>query len=104
MKSKGIRSVRELWLMSLVDVRMGLLLQNARQILDIIRGTFPGLSFSEDETLDNCTLAHTAGETLNCLWSDAVRIINAPGQIQTAAAMHALIRVSNRAGLYQFDC
>ena len=88
--------------MSIVDVRIGLLLQNARQILEIIRGTFPGLSFSEARSLDNCTSTRSAGETLSCLWSDAVSILNVPGQIDTAAAMHALTRVSIMVGLYRY--
>ena len=89
--------------MSPVDVRIGLLLQNARQILDIIRGTFPGLSFSEAESLDDCTSTKSAEETLSCLWFDAVSILNVPGQIDTAAAMHALTRVGIMVGLYRYD-
>ncbi|CAD6588483.1 MAG: major facilitator super transporter protein [Alectoria sarmentosa] len=79
------------------DARIGLLLQNARQILDIVRGTFPGLSFSGPETLDDCTLAQPAGETLSCLWSNAAGLIDVPGQIETAPALHALTRFSKHA-------
>lgn len=85
--------------MNLLDVRIDLLLQNARQILDIVRGTFPGLSFSEAETLDDCTLAQSAGETLSCLWSNAVSLVDVPGQVDTAAALHALTRASNKENL-----
>lgn len=86
------------------DVRIGLLLQNSRQILGIVRGTFPGLSFSEAELLDDCTLAQSAGEMLSCLWFNAVSLVDVPGQIDTAAALHALTRVSNKVNLYRFDC
>ncbi|CAF9939277.1 MAG: major facilitator super transporter protein [Alectoria fallacina] len=78
------------------DARIGLLLQNARQILDIVRGTFPGLSSSGPETLDDCILAQPAGETLRCLWSNAAGLIDVPGQIETAPALHALTQVNNR--------
>ena len=98
------RSVREPRLMTLIDVRTGLLLQNARQILNIVRGTFPGLSFSQAETLNECTLAQSAGETLSCLWSNAASLVDVPGQVDTAAALHALTRVSNRVSIHQFDC
>lgn len=90
--------------MNLLDVRIGLLLQNSRQILGIVRGTFPGLSFSEAELLDDCTLAQSAGEMLSCLWFNAVSLVDVPGQIDTAAALHALTRVSNKVNLYRFDC
>ena len=97
-------SARGLRLMTLVDVRVGLLLQNARQILNIVRGAFPRLSFSEAETLDDCTLAMSAGERLSCLWFDAASLVDVPSHIDTAAALHALTRVSNRVGLHLFDC
>ena len=90
--------------MNLIEVRTGLLLQNARQLLKIVRGTFPGLSFSEAEILDDCALARSAGETLSCLWSNATSLLDVPGQVDTAATLHALTRVSNRVGLHQFDC
>ena len=102
-----MRSVRKLRLMNLIDVRVGLLLQNARQILDIVRGTFPEISFTAAEPLDACTVTQSAGEKLRCLWSTAASLVDVPGQIDTAAALHALTRVSNngdRVGLHQFDC
>ena len=101
---EGMRSLMKLRLMTRIDVRVDLLLQNARQMLDIVRKTFPGLSFSKSETLDNCDLAQSAGETLGCLWSNAASLVDVPGQIDTAAAMYALTLVCNRVGLYQFDC
>lgn len=90
--------------MTLKDVRIGLLLQNARQMLDIVRRTFPDLPFSEAETLDDCTWAQSAGETLSCLWSNAASLVDVPGQIDSAAALRALTRVSGRVSLYQLDC
>lgn len=79
--------------MAPTDVRIGLLLQNARQMLDIVRETFPGLLFSEADNLDNCTLATSAVQTLSCLWSNAACLVNVPGQIDTPAALHALMKV-----------
>ena len=89
--------------MTLVDVRVGLLLQNARQMLDIVRKTFPGLSFRKAETRDDCVLAQSAGETLGCLWSNAANLVDVPGEIEMAAALHALTLVSNWVGQDRFD-
>ena len=99
MKVSGIermRSLMKLRLIFRIDVRIDLLLQNARQMLDIVRKTFPALSFSESETLNNCDLAQSAGETLGCLWSNAASLVDVPGQIDTAAALYALTLVCNR--------
>lgn len=85
--------------MVFVDVKMGLLLQNARQILDIVRGTFPALSFSEDKYQGDCSLAPSAGDTLSCLWSNAASLVNVPSQVDTAAALQALTQVCKRVGL-----
>ncbi len=72
-------------------------------MLDIVRRTFIGLSFSEVETLDDCTLAHSDGETLRCLWSNAASLVDVPGQIDTAAALHALTLVGNKESLFFFS-
>ena len=86
--------------MVFVDVKMGLLLQNARQMLDIVRGTFPGLSFSEDEYQGDCSLSPSAGDTLSCLWSNAASLVNVPSHIDAAAALKALTQVCKRVGLH----
>ena len=88
----------------MVDVRVALLLQNARQILDIVRGTFPGIPFSATENLNDCDLAKSAGERLSCLWSSAASLLHVPGQVDTAAAQDALTLVSDRVGIHQFCC
>lgn len=85
--------------MALIDARMGLLLQNARQMLEVVRGTFPGSSFSEVRLQDDCSLALSAGDTLSCLWSNAASLVDVPGQIDTAAALHALTQVCKWVGL-----
>ena len=85
--------------MSPIDIRIGLLLQNARQMLNIVREAFPGLLLSEAETLNDCSRAKSTGEMLDCLWSNAASLVNVPGPINTAAALHALTLVCNRLGL-----
>ena len=79
--------------MTLIDVRVGLLLQNARQMLDIVRKTFPVFSFGEARTLDDCLLAQSAEETLGCLWSNAASLVDVPGEIDMNAALYALTLV-----------
>lgn len=98
------RFIKDLRLMVLIGARVGFLLQNARQILVIVRKTFPTLSFSEAQSLNDCALAPSAGETLSCLWSNAASLADIPGQIDAAAALHALTRVGDRASFCRFDC
>ena len=85
--------------MNPIDIRIGLLLQNARQMLNIVRMAFPGLRLGEDETLDDCALVKSTGEMLDCLWSNAASLVNVSGPINTAAALHALTLVCNKGGL-----
>ena len=91
-------SASGLRLIVLIDVRMGLLLQNARQMLEVVRGTFPGSSFSEYKIRDDCSLALSAGDALSCLWSNAASLVEVPGHIDTAAALHALTQVCKWVG------
>ena len=81
--------------MSPIDIKIGLLLQNARQMLNIVRKAFPGLLLNEAETLNDCAWAKSTGEMLDCLWSNAASLVNVPGPINTAAALHALSLVCN---------
>ena len=85
--------------MNLIDIRIGLLLQNARQMLKIVRKAFPEVSLSEAKTLNECAGAKSTGEMLDCLWSNAASLVNVPGPINTAAALHALTLVCTRVGL-----
>ena len=84
--------------MNPIDIRIGLLLQNARQMLNIVRKAFPGLLLSETETLNDCAGAKSTGEMLDCLWSNAASLVNVPGPIDRVAALHALTLVRNRVG------
>ena len=72
-------------------------------MLDIVRRTFPGLSFSKAETLDNCALTQSDGETMGCLWSNAAILADVPGQIDTAAALYALTMVCKDLCFYLFE-
>ena len=90
--------------MNPIDIRIGLLLQNARQMLNIVQQAFPGLLLSEAETLKDCARAKSTGEMLDCLWSNAASLVNVPGPINTAAALHALTLVCKRLSPLKFDC
>ena len=85
--------------MNPIDIRIGLLLQNARQMLNIVQQAFPGLLLSEAGTLNDCARAKSTGEMLDCLWSNAASLVNVPGPINAAAALHALTLVCKRLGL-----
>ena len=67
--------------------------KNARQILNIVRGTFPGLSFDGAAGTD-CTLSQSDGETLSCLWSTAASSVKGPGQGDSITALQSLAEVS----------
>lgn len=85
--------------MNPIDIRIGLLLQNARQMLNIVRKAFPEISLSEAKTLNDCAPAKSSGEMLDCLWSNAASLVNVPGPINAAEALHALTLVCTRVGL-----
>ena len=60
---------------------MNIMLENARQILAIVKGAFSGLSFDGTETEVDCALSRSDGETLNCLWLKAMALLSSPGQV-----------------------
>ena len=62
--------------MGLTDVRVHIMQQNARQILDVVRGTFPGLSFNGTSYDNGCTSLKSDGEALDCLWSRAAKSLD----------------------------
>ena len=67
--------------------------ENARQILDIVRGTFPGLP-SDGVASTDCTLSQSDGETLSCLWSTADSSVKGLSQGDSVTALQALTEVS----------
>ena len=80
-------------LMGLTDVKIHLMQQNARQILEIVRGTFPGLPF--DGTIDGngCASLNSDGETLDCLWSRATKSLNRSDYVDGPEALRAFTEV-----------
>ena len=86
--------------MTSTDVRIGLLLQNAQQMLGIIRRTFPTLSFGEAQHLGDCSLADSPEKTLSCLWSNVASLVDVSGQVDTTAAQYALTLVCKIISLY----
>lgn len=47
--------------------------ENARQILSIVQGTFPGLNFDATANPLYCSSPQSDGEVLSCLWFEATR-------------------------------
>lgn len=62
--------------MCLTDVKSHLMQQNARQILDIVRGTFPALAFDGATDDYGCASLKSDGEVLDCLWSRATKSLD----------------------------
>ncbi len=54
--------------------------QNARQMFNIVRRTFPTLSFDEQPEVIDCTMPGSEGEELKCLWSAARASLEKPNQ------------------------
>ena len=91
-------------LIGITDVKLHLMQQNARQILDIVRGTFPGLPF--DGTTDGtvCTSLKSDGETLDCLWSRATKSLEPPGNVDGAEALRAYTEVYQMLAIQKAMC
>ena len=79
--------------MGLTDVKIHLMQQNARQILDIVRGAFPGLPFDGTTDANGCASPNSDGETLDCLWSRATKSLDRPGYVDRVEALRAFTEV-----------
>lgn len=79
--------------MGLTDVQIYLMQQNARQILDIVRGTFPGLSFDGTTDENRCASLKSDGEALDCLWSRAAKSLDSPDFVDGAETLRAFTEV-----------
>ena len=79
--------------MGLTDVRVHLMQQNARQILDIVRGTFPGLSFNGTSYDNGCASLKSDGEALDCLWSRAAKSLDSLDFVDGAETLRAFTEV-----------
>ena len=80
-------------LTGITDVKLHLMQQNARQILDIVRGTFPGLPFDGTTDGNGCASLNSDGETIDCLWSRATKSSGPPGYVDGAEALRAYAEV-----------
>ena len=61
-------------LTNLLDQKICIMRRNARQILDIVRGTFPKLSFDDTTNESDCISATSDGAILSCLWFKAASV------------------------------
>lgn len=78
--------------------------ENARQMLDIVRGTFPGLSFNGQTDSLDCTTPKTDGEELSCLWSKASNLVEDQSQSSGAEKTEALTAVGLKMPHYKAGC
>ena len=79
--------------MGLTDVKIHLMQQNARQILDIVRGTFPALAFDATTNDNGCASLKSEGEVLDCLWSRATKSLDSPDYVDGAETLRAFTEV-----------
>lgn len=68
------------------------MLQNARQILDIVRGTFPAESFDGGDNI-NCTLRQYEWQSLGCMWTTTINAVNSPETSKTKESLILLQKV-----------
>ena len=80
-----------------LDVRLSLVQQNARQMLEIVQGTFSTLSFDEKLASTDCTTPNSDGEELRCLWSTAMTLSKSE-QARKDEILLAFMAVSHKAG------
>ena len=76
-----------------IDVRVDLMRQNARQILDVICGAFPELSFDGIRDVKDCASLQSDSEKLDCLWSRATRSLDPRSRVDSAQSLRALTEV-----------
>ena len=88
--------LQEITLTGFLDVRLSLMQQNARQVLEIVRGTFSHLSFDEQTNSTDCSESKSDGEELSCLWLTAKRLLNTKQVSQTKISL-AFMAVSHEA-------
>ncbi|KAF2184722.1 GPI ethanolamine phosphate transferas-like protein 2 [Zopfia rhizophila CBS 207.26] len=67
--------------------RIQLLLRNAKQILTIVKATFPAHNFKDKVQEMNCEGSLSSGEELSCKWQNVVQAL------ETAAALHPKMRM-----------
>ena len=69
--------------------------QNALQMLQIVKATFPTVSFdNKPSNLITCTDLKSDGLTLSCLWTMAVSMLDGEKTSDDTEILHALTRVS----------
>lgn len=80
------------------------MLQNAKQIMAIVRGTFPNVAIQGSNTASECTWPKSDEQILNCLWSNVTRKIQSleQGQAPIDEALQTLkdvcTKISRRTG------
>ena len=71
-----------------------ILTQNAKQILSIVKETFMDYPFDGHSVQRDCTLSHSEGDLLDCLWSQASKMLAAESLSAKPEALSALMEVS----------
>lgn len=78
-----------------------LMQQNARQILNIVQGTFPAQSFDVPLDSEDCVVFDSVAQELQCLWSVAKALSTRSDGSGRRGRLDALIAVSPIVWFYQ---
>ena len=76
------------------------MLENALQILEIVKGTFSELSYDIAGSRSNCTFPQSDAEALNCEWLEVSRSLNSPGPVDNHEVLRVLTKVGGRTVLH----
>lgn len=90
----SVLALRKDLLMIASGHRARLMRQNARQIMDIVRGTFPSIDFDASLEASMCTQPQSDTETLRCMWTKA-NSLSGPDEPDIVGALDALTKVGD---------
>ena len=77
------------------DDKIRILLHNARQILEIVKATFPGATFDDQTYAGDCVQSNSDVEVLPCQWRNITRMLEQGGSENTDMILDAILEVGS---------
>ncbi len=74
----------------IAEERVGLMQQNAHQILNVVKETFTHLSFDGRAVVSGCSQDESEGEILSCMWSQVVHTLQYQDQADAVGVLTAV--------------
>lgn len=76
------------------EERIGLMRQNAHQILRVVKETFTGQSFDRRAVVSDCSHEESDEEIISCMWSQVTHALDSRTQTNAVEVLRALTAVS----------